>query len=254
MQRRFSTMVLVCGMSVATACGQQAAPAHDVGAAASEADPIAPDPATLRFQEDFADEAALDRFEFSSPEHWQRVKVGDRWALEHRHAGSAYQPPHRSPHNIALIVGQEFGSFVLDYEAQQTGRDYGHRDACVFFGFVDPAHYYYTHIATQSDPHAHQVFIVNNAPRIKITDAGTEGFDWGPVDRWHHVRVVRDVGSGKIEVYVDQMDEPIMRANDMTHGNGSVGFGSFDDAGRVTNIRLYSPDAPADRAPVFQPN
>jgi hypothetical protein len=213
---------------------------------------VAADPANLRFEEDFADDDSLQRFVFSSPAHWQRVQVGDRWALEHRHAGSVYQPPHRSPHNIALIADQKFGSFVLDFEVQQTGRDYGHRDACVFFNFVDPSHYYYTHIATQSDPHAHQIFTVNDAPRTKITSMGTQGFDWGPVDRWHQVRVVRDLPSGKIEVYVDHLDEPIMRATDKTHGSGYVGFGSFDDTGRVTNIRLYSTDATAERAQMFQ--
>jgi hypothetical protein len=219
---------------------------------AVQAEAIIANPANLRFEEDFEDEASIQRFVFSSPEHWQRVRAGDRWALEHRHAGAAYQPPHRSPHNIALIADQKVGSFVLDYEAQQTGRDYGHRDACVFFNFVDPAHYYYAHVATQSDPHAHQIFTVNDAPRIKITRMGTSGFDWGPVDRWHQVRVVRDLPSGLIEVYVDRMDEPIMRASDTTHGSGYVGFGSFDDTGRVTNIRLYASEVQSQRATVFK--
>lgn len=209
-------------------------------------------PANLRFEEDFENETSLERFVFASPEHWQRVRAGDRWALEHRHAASAYQPPHRSPHNIALIADQKVASFVLEFEAQQTGRDYGHRDACVFFNFIDPKHYYYAHIATQSDPHAHQIFTVNDAPRTKITTIGTSGFDWGPVDRWHKVRVVRDLPSGLIEVYVDRMDEPILRASDATHGAGYVGFGSFDDSGRVTNVRLYASDAQQERAPMFK--
>ena len=119
----------------------------------------------LVFAEDFSDPTSIDRFAFASPTHWERVQVGDRWALEHSHAGAAgYSPPHRSPHNIALIATHRFKNFVLDCELQQTGRAYGHRDACLFFNFVDPAHFYYTHIATKADPHAHQIFLVNDAP------------------------------------------------------------------------------------------
>lgn len=210
------------------------------------------DSSKLVFQEDFSDAASLSRFRFASPAHWERVAVDARHALAHTHAGKAYQPPHRSPHNIALIAGHQFGSFVLEYEAQQIGREYGHRDACVFFGFVDPANYYYTHVATKSDPHAHQIFTVDDAPRTKITEKGTAGFDWGPVEAWHRVRVVRDLESGLIEVYVDDMEQPIMTAHDKSHGWGYIGFGSFDDAGRVTNIRVYADTVREEPATVFQ--
>ncbi len=241
MSRRLAIFAILCCTRLSLAAG-------DLSFNVVE---LVSDPDNLVFQEDFADSSSIDRFVFSAPQHWQRIKVGDRWVLEHTHAGSDYEPPYRSPHNIALIAGQQFGSFVLDYEAQQTGREYGHRDACVFFNFVDPSHYYYTHIATKSDPHAHQIFTVNDAPRTKITTEGTDGFDWGPEDSWHHVRVVRDVKSGIIQVYVDQMDNPIMRAQDTTHSMGYVGFGSFDDSGRVTNIRLYSDDVKQQAAPFF---
>lgn len=209
-----------------------------------------PDGYELVFEEDFSEDSSTARFAFASRENWKRVKVGDRFALEHTDAGGKYKPPHRSPHNIALVATHRFGSFVLDYEAQQTGREYGHRDACVFFNFVDPTHFYYTHIATNSDPHAHQIFTVNEAPRTAITTKGTKGFDWGKPDSWHHVRVVRDLEAGSIEVYVDDMSKPIMVAKDKSHGMGFIGFGSFDDTGRVTNIRIHAPDA-VEASPEF---
>lgn len=200
----------------------------------------------LVFEEDFSGDASADRFAFSSRDHWKRVKVGDRFALEHRHAGAkGYRPPHRSPHNIALVATHRFGSFVLDYEVQQTSREYGHRDACVFFNFVDPAHFYYIHVASATDPHAHQIFTVDEADRTAITAQGTKGFEWGEVDQWHKVRVVRDLDSGSIQVFVDDMSKPIMVASDKSHGMGFIGFGSFDDSGRVTKIRIHAPDAVA---------
>ncbi len=219
-----------------------------------EAVPLAPLPAgyTLVFREDFTSPDALKRFVFSSADHWQQTTVNDRGLLEHSHAGpSGYSPPHRSPHNIALVATHRFKSFILDCEIQQTGREYGHRDACIFLNFVDPAHYYYAHIATKADPHAHQIFTVDGAPRKAITQHGTTGFDWGDVDAWHPVRVVRDWESGKIDVYVDDLSQPILQAIDKTHGAGYVGFGSFDDTGRVTKIRVYAPEAEASRAGFF---
>jgi hypothetical protein len=207
----------------------------------------------LVWSEDFSGANSLQRFVFSSPDHWKRVQVGDRFALEHENAGpKGYQPPHRSPHNIALIADHRFGSFVLDFEVQQTGREYGHRDACIFFGFIDPANYYYTHIATKSDPHAHQVFIVDDKPRTSITQKGTSGFDWSQPDKWHEVRLVRDIDSGKIQVFVDDLTVPIMTASDTSFKEGFIGLGSFDDTGRVTNIRVYARNADESRPGFFR--
>ena len=196
----------------------------------------------LVYQQDFSKADSINDFVFASPNHWKRVQVGDRWALEHENAATAktYEPPYRSPYNIALIDGLMVGSFTLEYDAQQTGKEYGHRDACVFFNFKDLSHFYYTHIATKSDPHAHQIMIVKDAPRKAITKNGTPGFDWGEVDQWHHIKVVRDVDSGLIAIYADNMDEPIMTSEDKNFTMGFVGFGSFDDTGRVTNIKLWS--------------
>ena len=39
------------------------------------------------------------------------------------------------------------------------------------------------------------------------------------------------------------MKKPIMRAIDKTFDWGRIGFGSFDDTGRVRNIRLYAPES-----------
>lgn len=239
-------------MRAVSAIGLMVALAGVGAATADDSFKPIPEGYQLVFDEDFSDEASAGRFAYSAPDHWKRTKSGDRYSLEHGHAGSkGYNPPHRSPHNIALIASHKFGSFVLEYEVQQTGEEYGHRDACVFFNFVDPAHFYYTHVATKSDPHAHQIFTVNEAPRTAITARGTKGFDWGERDQWHQVRVERDLESGEIQIYVDDMEKPIMSASDKSHGMGFIGFGSFDDSGRVAKIRVYAPDATAGSPDFF---
>jgi hypothetical protein len=107
---------------------------------------------------------------------------------------------------------------------------------CLFFGYQDPAHFYYVHIAKKADDHANQIFIVDGAPRKKISTKSTEGTPWD--DGWHHVKIIRSASDGRIEVYFDDLKTPIMTATDKTFTWGRVGIGSFDDSGNWTDIKL----------------
>jgi hypothetical protein len=127
--------------------------------------------------------------------------------------------------------------FVLEAKVKQTGREYGHRDLCLFFGYNDPSHFYYVHMATKSDPHANSIFLVNGAPRVSIAKERTDGTAWD--DQYHTVRVVRNPQSGLIQVFRDDMTKPIMSAEDKTFVSGGVGVGSFDDTGHFDDIRIW---------------
>ncbi len=150
---------------------------------------------------------------------------------------SNYQPPVRSPLSIARIIDLDVTDFIVEARMKQTGKEYGHRDMCVFFGYNDPAHFYYVHMATKADDHANSIFLVNNAPRVSIAKERTDGTDWG--EGYHTVRVERRAASGAIKVYFDDMTRPIMIAEDKTFTSGGIGFGSFDDPGNIDNIRLW---------------
>ncbi|MBK8974428.1 MAG: hypothetical protein IPM29_00735 [Planctomycetes bacterium] len=164
--------------------------------------------------------------------------------------GSArYQPPVRSPLAIALWKEHAFGDFVLDVDVQQTGREYGHRDLCFVFGHEAPDRFYYVHIATKADPHAHNVFLVNGAPRTAIATRTTAGVAWGDVGDWHHVRIERR--GATIRVWFDDLQSPIMEAEDATLGAGRIGFGSFDDTGVFRDVSVVGrPSEPAP-GPLF---
>ncbi len=195
----------------------------------------------LVYKQDFPDAKSLKDFIPTDTRVWKWGKDGDRGYIEH-FGRSKYKYKVRSPYNIALIGGIEVKDFVLFVDMMQTGKEYGHRDMCIFYGFQDRSHFYYTHIASVTDNHAHNCFIVNDKPRTKISHETTKGHKWGSKD-WHQMKVVREQASGKIEIYVNDMAKPIMRATDKTFGLGRIGFGSFDDTGRVSRIRLFSPDS-----------
>lgn len=199
-------------------------------------------PATLGDNRPIVYEEAFDtvlsarEFVATDPAAW-RINEG---TLE-LFGSSDYSPPHRSPRNIAFLRSREFGAFTLDLDIMQTGREYGHRDTCLFFGFQDPANFYYVHMASVADDHAHNVFVVDDAARTKIASRTTEGVDWG-TGEWHHIRLERSVDPPSIRVFFDDMDEPIMEATDDRFLNGYIGVGSFDDTGRFDNVRVTSND------------
>ena len=175
----------------------------------------------------------------TDPAAWILAPGNPRGALELK-AQSNYQPAVRSPANIALIANRQFGDFILECDLLQSGKEYGHRDMCLFFGFQNPTNFYYVHIATAADDHAHNIFIVQNAPRTKIARETTSGVNWG-LEVWHRVRLERRVADGTIKVWFDDFTQPIMSAEDKTFGSGAIGFGSFDDTGRAANIRVWAP-------------
>lgn len=196
-----------------------------------------PESHELIFEEGFDEEDGLEKLVCTDAAAWQ-VAINEESGRLELFQASKYQPTHRSPLNIALFRAGTVEDFVLDLDMLQTGREYGHRDLCLFFGFQDPEHFYYVHMATTGDQNAHQVFIVNDKPRTPITIERNKGVDWG-TDKWHHVRLVRRVSDGTISVYFDDMENPIMEASDSTYGAGYIGVGSFDDVGAFDNVQLW---------------
>jgi hypothetical protein len=188
----------------------------------------------LLFADDFTKGAG--RWQPTDAKAWKVIDTKEGKAYS-QFRNSKYRPPHRSPLNIALVKDLLVGDFVLQAKVQSTARDYPHRDMCLFFGYQGPAKFYYVHLAKRADDHANQVFLVNEAPRRKISTKTTPGTPW--TDGWHRVKVVRRVADGSITVYFDDMKKPVMTASDRTFLWGQVGVGSFDDTGNWTDVKVY---------------
>ncbi len=186
--------------------------------------------------DDLATDGSPESFDFTDATAWKIEQIAEGKVLS-QFKRSDYSPPHRSPFSIGLVKDLEVTDFVLTARVRSTIADYGHRDACIFFGYQDASHFYYIHLGKQTDDHANQVFIVNDAPRTKISTKTTEGTPWD--DNWHSVKVVRDAASGKIEVYFDDMEDPVMTATNQEFGQGCLGFGSFDDTTQWDDVRIH---------------
>jgi hypothetical protein len=192
------------------------------------------------YEQNFEAQQSLKDFDFSDLASW--IWSEDEAALELVGVGS-YQPLYRSPASLAILKDLELDDFVLEAELKQTGRNYGHRDMCLFFGYVSPTRYYYVHLAPAPDQNAHNVFIVDDAPRRNLSDVLDEGLIWQD-GVWHHVRLERR--GDNIRVYVDHATQPTLEASDDTIATGRVGFGSFDDSGMIRNIKVWTRDGEED--------
>lgn len=183
--------------------------------------------------EDFSKGA--DRWQPTDAKAWKLIDLPDGKAYSH-FKQSDFKPPHRSPLNFALLKDVTVGDFTLEAKVRSTIKDYNHRDMCLFFGYQDPAHFYYVHLGKKADDHANQIFIVNAADRKKISTKTTEGTNW--TDDWHMLKVARTVADGKIEVFFDDMKTPVMTATDRTFEWGQVGVGNFDDTGDYRWVKV----------------
>jgi hypothetical protein len=192
----------------------------------------------LVFQEDF--EASVARWETTDDENWSlhqdplSQSPNQVFGLVNR--VSNYKPSVRSPHNIALIRDLELTEFVMLLHVRSTLDTGNHRDCCLFFGYQDAEHFYYVHLGAVPDPHSGQVMIVNGSPRKAITE-NENRVPWD--DQWHHIKLVRSSLTGLIQVYFDDMTQPLMEVKDTTFGKGRIGIGSFDDKNDFDNIRIY---------------
>jgi hypothetical protein len=202
------------------------------------ADADAPLPVIVN--EDF--ESGMGRWQTTDPNPansvWKIIAAATEPGQEHNHVlrvtgASKYEPPYRSPLSIAWLKDVRVGDFEITARVQNTNPSGGnHRDLCVFWGHQSPSEFYYVHFGAKADPHACQIFIVNNDKRTMITRDQAAGTPW--TDGWHNIKVTRRGGDAK--VYFDDMDKPLMTAEDTTFGAGEIGIGTFDDSGNFDNL------------------
>ncbi len=189
------------------------------------------EPSQVVFEEDFED--GHGRWEILDPATWKLAEQDGNTTLEITERQSDYKPPHRSPFHVALVKDLELASFEITFKVRSTLDTGNHRDCCVFFNYQDNAHFYYVHLGAKPDPHSGQIMIVKDAPRLAMTE-NEKLVPWD--DQWHTVRVVRDFGSGRIDVFFDDMEKPHLSVNDKTFGKGRIGIGSFDDLNEFDDL------------------
>jgi hypothetical protein len=191
--------------------------------------------ASLSIRDDF-NSGALHAWEMPFPEDWEILQEG---SLHYLHMKRP-QPPGvpRRPLQFARLKSVRVDSFTLNVKVRRAGGS-----MIVVFNYVDTLHFYYAHLSkdpgTQVDVH-NGIFIVDGGPRRRI--AGLDASPALPDLSWHDVRIVRDLRSGSIQVFLDQETTPRFSVIDHTFTYGQIGLGSFDETGDFADFRLSSND------------
>jgi hypothetical protein len=154
------------------------------------------------------------------------------------------RPGPRRPFEYAVLTkGPVFDDVQIDAEVRiDTPVEITNRDVIVVFGYRSDTEFYYAHLSSDNTIYPHNgIFVVNNADRLRIEDqwTGFHGATPAIADaEWHKVRVVRCAGTGETAVYMDGSKYPLMTTVDTTFRSGRVGFGSFDNAGRIRKLTV----------------
>ncbi|WP_324650280.1 Ig-like domain repeat protein [Georgenia sp. H159] len=209
------------------------------------AEPVEPPPApSCEFAESTTDLMAAENWAPRTPAKWELP--GDQIILAE--AGDNPNDGIRRPFEYAVLDGREFESVQIDAEVRlDAPSSVNNRDVIIVFGWQSDTEYYYAHISQDNAIYAHNgIFKVNNADRERIDDQWNGSIGAPPAitdEEWHDVRVVHCAGTGEIAVWVDGHDVPLMTATDDTFGSGQIGFGSFDNTGRMRDLVVSVPAA-----------
>jgi len=189
--------------------------------------------ASLSFRDDF-DSGVLHAWEMPFPEDWEILQEGSLHYLHMKRSRPPGVP--RRPLQFARLKGVKAGSFTLNVKVRRAGGS-----MIVVFNYVDTLHFYYVHLSvdpgTKVDVH-NGIFIVDGGPRRRI--AGLDASPALPERSWQDVRIVRDLRSGSIQVFLDQETSPRFSVIDHTFTYGQIGLGSFDETGDFAHFRLDS--------------
>jgi hypothetical protein len=185
-------------------------------------------------------------------ENWDPV-TPEKWAFRNRQAilaepGVARPGPRRPFEYAVLTAGPELGSVEIEGEVRlDTPVEVSNRDVIIVFGWQSDTEFYYVHLSSDNTIYPHNgIFVVDNADRLRIDDQWNGSIGAPPAISdadWHDIRVTHCAETGEIAVYVDGSDRPLMTAIDTTFQSGRVGFGSFDNIGRLRDLRVTGDEA-----------
>lgn len=197
------------------------------------------EPPACTFDETLTDLMDGENWEPRTPEKWEFP--GEEIILAE--AGDDPDDGIRRPFEFAVLDVEVPGSVQIEGEVRLDAPvSVNDRDVIVVFGYQSDTEYYYAHLSQDNTIYAHNgIFRVNNADRERIDDQwdGEIGAPPAVIDEeWHGVRLVHCADTGEIAVWMDEQDRPLMTATDTTFDSGRIGFGSFDNTGRLRDLTV----------------
>lgn len=213
--------------------------APESGASPWSADALVPEGYALAYETEFAS-GDLGPWVARPGSEWTVRTEGERHILGLTKQGEPFT--FRAPFGYVTLPAPEVGDFALVAVVRcLTDPAVKGRDVCAFLGFGDNAHYRYVHLSAEAVGPHNAIAMVDGSDRQPLTllEPGTPKM----LDRaWHLVKVTREMATGTIRAYVDDMASPCLMAVDPKPEAGRVGLGSFDDPMEIGRVWLYTPE------------
>jgi len=181
---------------------------------------------------EFVDARGVSQWEIDGSGQWRMAG-----SILQLYSAGAPAGPIRKPAAMAIFKSEPVGDFTLDVDLRSTAPvDLEVRDVLLIFGYQSPTRFYYVHLSKRTDAVHNGIFLVRDADRKRLDAPTSVG---RLVDQeWHHLRLVREVNSGRIQVFFDADQNPVLSVVDGTLPTGRVGVGSFDETAEFKGLEL----------------
>ena len=232
----------------------------DVASTEPELEPVGPRPTTTPKPKPAASDVRstlplITKDDFESGAHRWKPNNPALWKTTATPTGTVYDlfactnPSGPGPtdatvwKHLSLLDDVVVGDMVLTVKVKSTADRkvgspyYNNQDVCVFFGYQDPANHYFVHFGRKPGPSACNICRISGGEKEVITDFQGTGADWD--DNWHNLKIVRSVATGEITAYFDDMQNPLLTANDKTFTRGQVGLSAWDDTAQWDDFQLH---------------
>jgi hypothetical protein len=185
----------------------------------------------------------VENFERGTAFSWEPVNPED-WSVLRNGANHVYALTRpfsngvpRRPIQISLLKKRAFADFTFTVRVRRPDPTMG--SLVLLFGYQDETHFYYAHLSEDSSSKTlmhNGLFIVDGAPRRRIGTA--EAAAILPDTDWHRIRIVREVTSGRMALYVDDVPQAVLEAIDHRFQWGQIGLGSFHEVGYFDDVTV----------------
>jgi hypothetical protein len=146
----------------------------------------------------------------------------------------------RAPFSWSVWQGQKVRGFVATAKARCLRPvTVPGRDVLVVFGWTGPENYHYAHFSAENAAVHNVIMKVAGKDRAPLAHL-VKPVPRLLTDGFHSVRVWHDPASGMIRCYADDMETPMMVAQDRNVPEGFVGVGSFDDTADFASFEVLA--------------
>ena len=192
----------------------------------------------LQYSQDFSGKKALADFDFLYPDYCSISGNVNNYFLE-LSENTGYADSTGRPDVLAIISTHMYSDFIMELDVLPSGKEYDN-NIYLLYGFKDTSNYYYIYLASDAGNNSNNIFMVHRSVLTKIGTDTTGGINRSN-NKWHRVKVIRDILEKSLTVYIDNMTNPAIKVKDRTLIMGYIGFGSAGNAARIDNINIWAP-------------